>query len=87
MSPLSLSLKNVNVPSTYKEAFQTEYLDFLGRMREAACFATEEEKTLEEIRMGGAIAECIREMLSDGEIMETIMKGAFKRIERSVSRR
>ena len=84
VSPVS-----VNVPTEYKEAFQTEYLNFLGRMREAARFAAdEEEKSLEEIRMGGAIAECMREMLSDGEIMDTIMKGAFKRIERqSVSRR
>ena len=84
VSPVS-----VNVPARYKEAFQTEYLNFLGRMREAARFAVdEEEKSLEEIRMGGAIAECMREMLSDGEIMDTIMKGAFKRIERqSVSRR
>ena len=83
----STSSKNAGrlaIPHVYSQAFNNRYFSFLQRL--ASTFDSSDisglEMKIEEMKMERALSECLREMLSNEDIMETLKLGAYKKISK-----
>ncbi|GMI17879.1 hypothetical protein TrLO_g1374 [Triparma laevis f. longispina] len=77
----SVSASNASLPASYRAAFDTQYLMLLQRLGEASSNSNIENLTLEESRMGSVMSECLRDMLSNSEIIELLKMGCMKKLK------
>ncbi|GMH85963.1 hypothetical protein TrST_g9958 [Triparma strigata] len=81
LSKKSVSAANANLPAKYRAAFDTQYLSLLQNLAEASSASQNAENlTLEESRMGRAMAECLRDMLADASIIQLLKMGSWKKL-------
>ncbi|GMH62588.1 hypothetical protein TL16_g03506 [Triparma laevis f. inornata] len=77
----SVSASNASLPASYRATFDTQYLMLLQRLGEASSNSNIENLTLEESRMGSVMSECLRDMLSNSEIIELLKMGCMKKLK------
>ena len=68
----------------YRAAFDTQYLAVITRLSAASAQSLSSESlSLEERRMDRAVAECLRDMLSNQDIVETIKFGCMMKLKKA----